>query len=63
MPCPRARGGFIPGIARLGVPPQWLTDGGLGVATQRASIALGRPQEPMLIRSLGTDGIARPPSR
>ena len=30
--------GFVPGIARLGLPPQWLTDGGLGVATQRASL-------------------------
>jgi len=30
--------GFVPGIARLGLPPQWLTDGGLGVATQRSSL-------------------------
>jgi beta-glucosidase len=29
--------GFVPGIARLGIPAQWITDGGLGVATQRAS--------------------------
>lgn len=26
--------GFVPGIARLGVPPQWQTDAGIGVATQ-----------------------------
>lgn len=27
--------GYIPGIARLGIPPQWETDAGLGVASQR----------------------------
>ncbi|MEO5775130.1 MAG: beta-glucosidase [Sphingomicrobium sp.] len=26
--------GFIPGIPRLGIPPQWQTDAGVGVATQ-----------------------------
>jgi beta-glucosidase len=26
--------GYVPGIARLGIPPQWSTDAGLGVATQ-----------------------------
>jgi beta-glucosidase len=29
--------GYVPGIPRLGIPPQWLTDAGLGVATQRES--------------------------
>jgi beta-glucosidase len=29
--------GFVPGIPRLGLPPQWLTDAGLGVATQHSS--------------------------
>lgn len=27
--------GYVPGIPRLGIPPQWQTDAGLGVATQR----------------------------
>lgn len=29
--------GYVPGIPRLGIPPQWITDAGLGVATQRNS--------------------------
>ena len=29
--------GYVPGIARLGIPPQWISDGGIGVATQRVS--------------------------
>ena len=29
--------GFIPGIERLGLPPQWQADAGVGVATQAAS--------------------------
>jgi beta-glucosidase len=34
---PEARAGsagYVPGIARLGIPPQWETDAGVGVATQ-----------------------------
>ncbi len=29
--------GYVPGIARLGIPPQWQTDAGAGVATQHSS--------------------------
>lgn len=29
--------GYVPGIKRLGIPPQWQTDAGLGVATQGAA--------------------------
>lgn len=29
--------GYVPGISRLGIPPQWITDASLGVATQRES--------------------------
>ncbi|USI73234.1 beta-glucosidase [Sphingomonas morindae] len=28
--------GFVPGVPRLGIPPQWQTDAGVGVATQNA---------------------------
>lgn len=38
-PSPAARpgsAGYIPGIPRLGIPPQWQTDAGVGVATQWA---------------------------
>ena len=37
---PQARygsAGYIPGIKRLGIPPQWQTDAGVGVATQGAA--------------------------
>jgi beta-glucosidase len=30
-----ASAGFVPGIERLGIPPQWQTDAGIGVASQR----------------------------
>jgi beta-glucosidase len=31
-----ASAGYVPGIKRLAIPPQWETDAGLGVATQRS---------------------------
>lgn len=40
LPPPEARmgsAGYVPGIPRLGIPPQWITDAGMGVATQRDS--------------------------
>lgn len=40
-PAPEARegsAGYVPGIARLGIPPQWQTDAGIGVATQGAAL-------------------------
>ncbi len=46
VPPPEARpasAGYVPGIARLGIPPQWQTDAGLGVATQRGTDTL-RPR-------------------
>ncbi len=30
--------GYIPGIPRLGIPPQWQTDAGVGVATQGGAV-------------------------
>ena len=39
-PPPEARmgsAGYVPGIPRLGIPAQWITDAGMGVATQRES--------------------------
>lgn len=30
--------GYVPGIPRLGIPPQWETDAGVGVATQGAAV-------------------------
>lgn len=39
-PPPEARmgsAGYVPGVARLGIPAQWITDAGMGVASQRES--------------------------
>jgi beta-glucosidase len=44
--------GYVPGIPRLGVPPQWETDAGVGVATQRDSL------EPYRLRTSLPAGIA-----
>jgi beta-glucosidase len=44
--------GYIPGIPRLGVPPQWETDAGVGVATQRES------SDPYLERTSLPSGMA-----
>jgi beta-glucosidase len=44
--------GYIPGIPRLGVPPQWETDAGVGVATQRES------SDPYLERTSLPSGLA-----
>jgi len=30
--------GYVPGIPRLGIPPQWQTDAGIGVATQGGAV-------------------------
>jgi beta-glucosidase len=41
LPPPEARmgsAGYLPGVPRVGVPPLWETDAGLGVATQRDSL-------------------------
>ena len=54
-PSPEARmgsAGYIPGIPRLGVPPQWETDAGVGVATQRET------SDPFLERTSLPSGIA-----
>jgi beta-glucosidase len=40
LPPPEARpasAGYVPGIERLSIPPQWQTDAGIGVATQRGT--------------------------
>jgi beta-glucosidase len=31
--------GYVPGVPRLGIPPQWQTDAGIGVATQGSATA------------------------
>lgn len=57
-PPPAARfgsAGYVPGIARLGIPPQWQTDGGIGVATQaHAGHVPGRTALPAGIATAAT---------
>jgi len=36
--------GYVAGVSRLGIPPQWVSDAGLGVATQRESADAYRPR-------------------
>lgn len=38
--------GFVPGIKRLGIPPQWETDSGTGVASQRSEVPRQRTSLP-----------------
>jgi beta-glucosidase len=57
--------GYVPGVARLGIPPQWQTDAGAGVATQHSStlkrertglpsgLAIAASWNPMLAREAG----------
>jgi beta-glucosidase len=52
---PEARAGsagYVPGIPRLGIPPQWQTDAGLGVASQ--SLALVKRPRTALPSTLAT---------
>lgn len=46
--------GFIPGIPRLGIPNQWQTDAGLGVATQRSPTPRLRTSLPSGIATAAT---------
>lgn len=47
--------GYVPGILRLGIPPQWQTDAGIGVATQGgAAKKLGRTALPSGLATTAT---------
>lgn len=50
--------GFVPGIPRLGIPPQWETDAGVGVATQGG--AKIKPPHTALPSGLGTTATWNP---
>jgi beta-glucosidase len=46
--------GYIPGITRLGIPPQWETDAGIGVATQRTDKPRERTALPSGLATVAT---------
>ncbi len=46
--------GFVPGIERLGIPAQWQTDAGVGVATQRSPTPRERTALPSGIATAAT---------
>ena len=47
--------GFVPGVPRLGIPPQWQTDAGLGVSTHRTCVTpRGRTSLPSGIGTAAT---------
>jgi beta-glucosidase len=46
--------GYVPGIARLGIPPQWETDAGIGVASQSAGPWRGRTSLPAGLATAAT---------
>lgn len=53
--------GFVPGVPRLGIPNQWLSDAGLGVATQQSKTPRLRTSLPsgMAVAATWSPGIAR----
>jgi beta-glucosidase len=50
--------GYIPGIARLGIPAQWETDAGVGVASQRSSTPRQRTALPAGLATAATWDLA-----
>ena len=67
--------GYVPGIPRLGIPPQWQADAGLGVATQGGAaekrartalpsgLAVAASWDPAGCRGAGFPGRSRPNPR
>ncbi|MFS0770837.1 glycoside hydrolase family 3 C-terminal domain-containing protein [Sphingomonas sp. 1P08PE] len=49
-----ASAGYVPGIDRLGIPPQWQTDAGVGVASQRGPTPRLRTSLPAGIATAAT---------